>query len=366
MATNGNGAVSYTAELIATARAISTPGKGILAADESLGTIGKRFTPINVENTQENRRKYRTLLLDTPDLKKWISGVIMFEETLFDKRPEDGKTLAQLCVDNGMVPGIKVDKGCIKLAGTDGETVTQGIDNLGKRCAEYYAAGARFAKWRSVLHIKDSGAPTQLAIDANAYVLARYASICQENGLVPIVEPEVLMDGTHSIERSAEVTQKVLAATFKALADHHVILEGALLKPNMVRSGSKCPKQAGAADIARCTVRVLQNTVPPALPGINFLSGGMSEELATVALDCINKFGDKRKKPWQLSFSYGRALQQSVLSAWMGKDENIPAAQKELQIRAQANSEAQLGVYEGSGAQGAAAAQSLQVDNYVY
>ena len=356
---------NYTAELIATARAISTPGKGILAADESTGTIGKRFAPINVENNQENRRRYRQLLLETPDLKEWISGVIMYEETLFDKTSE-GKTLSQLCIDNGMAVGIKVDKGCIKLAGTDGETVTQGIDGLGERCARYYAAGARFAKWRSVLHIKDSGAPTQLAIDANAYVLARYASICQENGLVPIVEPEVLMDGTHSIERSAEVTQKVLAATFKALADHHVILEGCLLKPNMVRSGSKAAKPAGAADIARCTVRVLQNTVPPALPGINFLSGGMSEELATVALDCINKFGDKNKKPWQLSFSYGRALQQSVLSAWKGDDANIPAAQKELQIRAKANSEAQLGVYEGSGAQGAAAAQSLQVDNYVY
>ena len=356
---------NFTAELIATARAIAAPGKGILAADESTGTIGKRFAGINVENTRENRKAYRHLLFTTEGLNEYISGCITFEETLFEK-DDAGKGYAEILQEAGIIPGIKVDKGVRVLANTDGETVTQGMDDLGKRCAAYYAAGARFAKWRAVLHIKDSGAPTQLAIDANAYTLARYASICQENGLVPIVEPEVLMDGTHSIERSAEGTQKVLAACFKALADHHVILEGCLLKPNMVRSGSSCVQKAGPADIARCTVRVLQNTVPPALPGITFLSGGMAEEQATVALDCINKFGDKSKKPWSLTFSYGRALQQSVLAAWKGEVANIGAAQEQLMIRARANSEAQRGVYAGSGKEGAAASTSLQVDGYVY
>ena len=358
-------AQDYTAELIQTARAIGAPGKGILAADESTGTIGKRFAPINVENTQDNRRKYRQLLITTPGLSQYISGCIMFEESLFEK-DENGKDFTAILKENGIIPGIKIDKGVRFLAGTDGETVTQGIDGLADRCRKYYAQGARFSKWRSVLHIKDSGCPTKLAIDANAYVLARMASISQECGLVPIVEPEILMDGEHSIERSAEVTQKVLAATFKALSDHHVMLEGCLLKPNMVRSGSQAAKKAPPQDIARCTVRVLQNTVPPALPTISFLSGGMSEEEATVALDCINKFGDKSKKPWSLTFSYGRALQKSVLQAWKGSEANVEAAQKELMIRAKANSEAQLGVYSGSGAAGKAASQSLDVKNYVY
>ena len=357
--------VDYTAELIQTARAIGAPGKGILAADESTGTIGKRFAQINVENSHENRKAYRHLLFVTPNLEENISGVIMYEETLFEK-DDSGKSFPEILKEKGILTGIKIDKGCIQLSGTDGETVTQGMDGLGDRCRKYYAQGARFSKWRSVLHIKDSGAPTQLGIDANAYVLARMASISQECGLVPIVEPEVLMDGEHSIERSAEVTQRVLAATFKALSDHHVILEGCILKPNMVRSGSSAAKQADAADIARCTVRVLQNTVPPALPTISFLSGGMSEEQATCALDCINKYGDKSKKPWSLTFSYGRALQQSVLAAWQGKAENIEAAQKELIIRARANGEAQRGIYAGSGAQGKAAAASLTVKNYVY
>jgi len=383
-----------------------------------------------VQNTRENRQAYRHLLFTTAGLSEYISGCITYEETLFEK-DASGKSYAQILSDNGIIPGIKVDKGVVPLANTDGETVTQGIDGLGKRCAEYYAAGcvflaiasciiffmnsycfcmfpslsrlsypihfflfscsllsflfvficfvhllyvvgcvfffsARFAKWRAVLCIKDSGAPTQLSIDANAYTLARYASICQENGLVPIVEPEILMDGTHSIERSAEVTQRVLAATFKALADHHVILEGCLLKPNMVRSGTSCIQQATSADIARCTVRVLQNTVPPALPGVTFLSGGMSEEDATVALDCINKFGEKSKKPWSLTFSYGRALQKSVLAAWKGDSANIAAAQEQLMIRSKANSEAQRGIYAGSGKEGAAASASLHVANYSY
>jgi len=355
---------TFAAELIATANAIATPGKGILAADESTGTIGKRFEPIGVENSEENRRLYRELLFTTPGLNQYISGVICYEETLFHKTSA-GQPFTELLLSQGIVPGIKVDKGVVPIAGTDKETVTQGIDDLHKRCQRYYAAGARFAKWRGVINISDSGAPSDLAISLNVEALARYASICQANGLVPIVEPEVLMDGTHSIEKSAEVTEKVLAAQYKALSDHHVLLEGTLLKPNMVRSGESNPAPASPADIARATVRVLQHTVPVAVPGIMFLSGGMSEEEATVALDQLNKFPGK--KPWHLSFSYGRALQQSVLKAWQGKAENVEEAQKQLLIRAKANSEANLGVYGGdAAAAGGAGTEKLFVAGYSY
>lgn len=254
-------------------------------------------------------------------------------------------------------------QGVKALFGTDDETVTQGIDDLEKRCAQYYEAGARFAKWRGVIKISDSGAPSELSIQENVQRLARYAAICQANGLVPIVEPEVLMDGKHSIERAAEVTERVLAAQYKALSDHHVMLEGTLLKPNMVRPGTASGASFDAAAIGRATVRVLQHTLPVAVPGVTFLSGGMSEEEATLALNAMNAL--EAKKPWALSFSYGRALQQSVLAAWGGKAENIPTAQKALLMRAKANSEAQLGKYAG-GAGGAAADQSLHVANYSY
>lgn len=250
---------------------IATEGKGILAADESTGTIGKRFAPIDVENTEENRQAYRQLLFTAPNLSDHISGVIMYEETLYQKA-DDGTPFVELLAKQGIAVGIKVDKGVVPIPGTDGETVTQGIDDLNARCAEYYKQGARFAKWRSVLHIKDSGAPSELAIQQNAYVLARYAAICQANGLVPIVEPEVLMDGTHSLERSAIVTERVLAAVFKLLSDHHILLEGSLLKPNMVRPGASCEAPCSAEDIAAATVRVLQHTVPPAVGGINVSS----------------------------------------------------------------------------------------------
>jgi len=353
----------FVAELVATAAAISTPGKGILAADESTGTIGKRFAPIGVANVEDNRRKYREILFTTKGLGDYISGCILFEETLFHKA-EDGTPFVELLKRAGIVPGIKVDKGVVPLGGTDGETVTQGIDDLNKRCAAYYAQGARFAKWRGVIHIKDSGAPSELAIQENVQRLARYAAICQANGLVPIVEPEVLMDGTHSIERSAEVTQRVLAAQYKALADHHVLLEGTLLKPNMVRPGASFDGVVKMSEIGLATVRVLQHTVPVAVPGIMFLSGGMSEEDATVALNEMNKLDTK--KPWHLSFSYGRALQQSVLKAWQGKDENIAAAQEALLVRAKANSDANLGKYTGGGGGGGAASESLHVKGYVY
>lgn len=295
-------------------------------------------------------------------LGEYISGAIVFEETLGHKAA-DGTPFVDVLKKQNIIVGIKVDKGVVDIAGTDGETVTQGLDDLGKRCAKYYAQGARFAKWRGVIVIKDSGAPSDLAIHENVHALARYASICQANGLVPIVEPEVLMDGTHTIERAAEVTQKVLAAQYAALAQHHVLLEGTLLKPNMVRAGETSGKACSAADIARATVRVLQHTLPAAVPGVTFLSGGMSEEDATLSLDAINKY--EGKKPWALTFSYGRALQQSVLKAWSGKNENIGEAQKQLLIRAKANWEAAQGKYAG-GAGGVAAESSLHVKNYTY
>jgi len=283
------------------------PGKGILAADESTGTIGKRFEAIAVENTEENRRAYRDLLFSTCDLEKAISGVIMFDETLYQKTA-DGTPFVDVLKKKGILVGIKVDKGVAELLGTEGETVTQGHDDLLKRCQKYYASGARFAKWRGVLKISDSGCPSQMSVDANAWALARYASICQQAGLVPIVEPEVLMDGTHSVERAAVITEHVLAVTYKALHDQGVLLEGTLLKPNMVRCGESREGGCTHEEIARATVRVLQRTMPAAVPGVTFLSGGMSEEAATMALQAINAFD--AKKPWALTFSYGRALQQ--------------------------------------------------------
>jgi len=354
----------FAEELIATARAIASPGKGILAADESTGTIGKRFASINVENNEENRRRFRELLFTTQGLGEFISGVILYEETLYQSAA-DGTPFVELLRSQNIIPGIKVDQGVQPLYGTNNETVTQGITDLGKRCTKYYQAGARFAKWRAVLNINDlhGATPSQLSIDENARTLARYASICQHHGLVPIVEPEVLMDGPHSLELAAVVTERVMAAVYKALSDHHVLLEGTLLKPNMVRSGTEAPVQSTAAEIALATVRVLQHTVPVAVPGVCFLSGGMSEEEATVALNEINRL--QAIKPWSLTFSYGRALQQSCLKVWQGRPENVPAAQQELFIRARANSEAQRGVYQG-GSQSAASSEGLHVKNYTY
>lgn len=354
----------FAAELIETAKAIASPGKGILAADESTGTIGKRFDSIHVENTEDMRRKYRQLLFKTEGIEKYISGVILFEETLYQKT-DDGTAFVDVLKSKGIIPGIKVDKGIKPLAGTNGECVTQGMDDLDARCAKYYAQGARFAKWRAVLHIKDTigATPSNIAIIENANTLARYASICQQNGLVPIVEPEVLMDGDFSIEVAAAMTERVIAACYKALSDHHVMLEGTLLKPNMVRSGSDASVQANPSEIALATVRVLQHTVPCAVPGITFLSGGMSEEEASLALNAINLAPGP--KPWSLTFSYGRALQQSCLKAWKGDDANVSAAQQVLLQRAEANSLANLGKYTG-GAGGDAANTSTFVKGYVY
>jgi len=350
-------------ELNDIAKTIVAPGHGILAADESTGTIGKRFSSIGVENTEENRRRYRQLLFTSgEELGKNISGVILYHETLYQKT-DDGTPFIEILRKHGIVPGIKVDKGVVPLMGTEDETTTQGLDDLAQRCAQYKKDGCQFAKWRSVLKITQN-TPSPLAILENANVLARYASICQLNGIVPIVEPEVLPDGDHDLERAQKVTEKVLAAVYKALSDHNVYLEGTLLKPNMVTPGQSCKRKYTANDIAKATVTALQRTVPAAVPGVTFLSGGQSEEEASVNLDAINKF--QGKKPWALTFSYGRALQASVLKAWAGKVENVKTGQSELIKRAQANGLAAVGKYESGTAGGAAAGQSLFVSKHTY
>ncbi|CAM6100014.1 unnamed protein product [Calypogeia fissa] len=351
----------YADELVKTAKYIATAGKGILAADESTGTIGKRLAGIKVENVEANRQALRQLLFTAPDTAQYLSGVILFEETLYQKA-DDGTPFVKLLEAEGVVPGIKVDKGVVDLAGTDKETTTQGLDGLGDRCKKYYEAGARFAKWRAVLKIGVTE-PSELSIQQNAQGLARYAIICQENGLVPIVEPEILVDGKHDIKRCAYVTEMVLAACYKALNEQHVLLEGTLLKPNMVTPGSESPK-VSPEEVAKYTVQALQRTVPPAVPGIVFLSGGQSEEEATLNLNAINALDTV--KPWTLSFSFGRALQASVLKTWLGKKENIGAAQKALYKRAKANSEATLGKYKGDAAGGVGTEESLHVAGYKY
>lgn len=352
--------LKYKDELIANARAICAPGKGILAADESTNTIGSRFKNISLENTETNRRAYRELLFTTPELENHISGVILFEETLYQSTA-DGKPFVKLLQERGIIPGIKVDRGTVVLPGTNGETATQGLDDLGKRCAKYYADGARFAKWRAVLKI-GSAQPSEMAILENAHGLARYAQICQENGLVPIVEPEVLVDGTHTIDECARASERVFAGVVKALQDFNVLLEGALLKPNMVTSGSECATKAPCSEIAWKTVRTLLRTIPGAIPGIMFLSGGQSESEATVNLNEMNRLEVRR--PWNVSFSYGRALQHSCIKAWEGKEANVVAAQKVLLDKARANSQATLGKFEGSS--DVTAGESLHVKNYVY
>ncbi|KAA0197590.1 Fructose-bisphosphate aldolase, partial [Fasciolopsis buskii] len=325
-------------------------------------TIGNRFKKIGVENEEENRRRYRQLLFTSgKELANHISGVIFFHETFYHKA-DDGVRLVDHLINNGIIPGIKVDKGVVPLAGSVNECTTQGLDGLAERCAQYYKDGARFAKWRCVLKISRT-TPSYQAMMENANVLARYASICQQNGLVPIVEPEVLPDGDHDLAEAQKATEQVLAFTYKALMDHHVYLEGTLLKPNMVTPGQACTKRASPEDIALATVTALQRTVPAAVPGITFLSGGQSEEEAAVNLCAINRLHGK--KPWKLTFSYGRALQASVLAAWQGKSENVAKAQGELLKRAKACGEASLGRYQG-GVKGAAGDQSLFVASHVY
>ncbi len=329
-------------DLAAIAQAIAAPGKGILAADESTGTIGKRFESINVENTEENRRAYRDLLFLTRGLGDHISGVILYDETLRQKSAE-GTTFVNLLSANGILPGIKVDTGAKDLAQCPGEMVTEGLDNLPKRCADYVKLGAKFAKWRAVINI-GRDIPSSTCIAANVHALARYAAICQDAGLVPIVEPEVLMDGDHSIERCEEVTEWTLNALYEALYLNRVVLEHSVLKPSMVISGKQCAKQASVDDVAARTVRVLKRTVPAAVAGIVFLSGGQSDEIATRHLNSMNQ-QFKGKLPWPLSFSYGRALQQPALKAWKGAAANVVAAQTALAHRARMNGLASLGRY---------------------
>lgn len=332
----------YAEELKATAKAIAAPGKGILAADESTRTIGKRLSSIGVENTPENRQKYRSLLFECEGLGDYISGAILFEETLMQDTT-GGKTMVECLKDLGIIPGIKVDKGLSPLGnGESFETWCTGLDGLAERAAMYYEKGARFAKWRAVLQISDT-TPSPMSIHENTYGLARYARICQDAGLAPIIEPEILMDGDHSIEKTAEVQEKVLASVYKFCDLNGLLLEGTLLKPNMVVPGSDFKGTTSPDEIAAYTVRTMERTVPCAVPGILFLSGGMSEEEATCNLNALN--AKPRQGPWSLSFSYGRALQQSCLKTWLGKDENVASAQQALLARARANSQASLGKY---------------------
>jgi fructose-bisphosphate aldolase class I len=325
---------------IHTAAALVAPGKGILAADESTPTMARRLAAIGVESTEPTRRSYREILFTTEGLSEHISGVILFDETL-RQRAADGRPFAEVLTGAGIIPGIKVDAGTKPLAGFRGEVVTAGLDGLRERFEEYVALGARFAKWRAVIRIGD-GRPTPTCVEANAHALARYAALAQEAGLTPIVEPEVLMEGEHTLERCAEVTTTVLHAVYDQLQRHRVLLEGTLLKPNMVVPGDACPDQADDLTIARTTVDVLRRTAPAAVSGIVFLSGGMSDEQATARLDAINRLAPQ---PWQLSFSFGRALQAPVLGAWAGDDANRSAAQAALIHRAALNGAARYGSY---------------------
>lgn len=328
-------------ELETTARELVAPGKGILAADESTGTIRKRLDSIGVESTEDSRRAYREMLFTTEGASAYISGVILFDETI-RQDASDGTPLREILRQQGIIPGIKVDKGAKPLAGCEGETITEGLDGLRDRLAEYHGLGARFTKWRAVIRIGE-GIPSETCLETNAHALARYAALSQEAGLVPIVEPEVLMDGTHPIARSLAVTSQTLHEVFDALHHQRVHLPGILLKPNMVLSGYSCPEQAPVDEVARQTVGCFRNHVPASVPGIVFLSGGQSDELATAHLNAMNRlFPDL---PWQLSFSYGRALQAPSLKAWGGDAARVPAAQRAYLHRARCNGAARSGSY---------------------
>jgi fructose-bisphosphate aldolase class I len=327
-------------ELARIARAMVARGKGILAADESTGTITKRFATIKLESTEEHRRAYREMLLTAPAAAESISGVIFYDETLRQKT-RDGVPFPEYLTRLGILPGIKVDTGAKPLAGYPNETITEGLDGLRERLIEYHKLGARFAKWRAVIDIGD-GIPTQFAIDANAHALARYAALCQEQEIVPIVEPEVLMDGAHAIERCEAVTDVVLESVFDQLFAQRIELEGMVLKPNMVISGKQAPRRASPEEVAEATVRCLKRHVPAAVPGIAFLSGGQSPTEATLHLSLMNGLGPL---PWQLTFSYGRALQDTALKAWGGTSTNVGAAQQEFSKRAKLNGLATTGRY---------------------
>ncbi len=329
--------------LKATAKSMVANNKGILAADESTPTITKRFDSINTDSTESSRRRYREMLFTAEGVNEYIGGVILFDET-FRQSTSDGVPFPDYLSSLGIEPGIKVDTGAKALAGFDGETVTEGLDGLRDRLAEYSALGAKFAKWRAVINVSDS-LPSSFCLKANAHALARYSALCQEHNIVPIVEPEVLMDGDHSIERCEEVTGEALDIVFQELQEHGVELEGIILKPNMVISGSKADNRASPSEVAEATIRCLKKHVPSSVPGIAFLSGGQTSEEATDHLSLMNKFGDL---PWELSFSYGRALQASPLNIWSGNEENYAAAQKALLKRAHLNSLAHQGEYNSN------------------
>ncbi len=332
--------MSALEELQATARAMVAPGRGILAADESNATMTKRLEAVGVDSTEESRLHFRELLVSTPGAEEHISGVILYDETI-RQQSADGRPFCELLSDRGMVPGIKVDTGAKPLAGAEGEKVTEGLDGLRERLEEYYEMGARFAKWRAVIAIEE-GLPSAYCVDVNAHALARYAALCQEAGIVPIVEPEVLMDGTHSIDRAEDVTLATLRSVFTALLDQRVALEGMILKPNMVLSGTDCSQQAGVDEVAARTLALFRQVVPAAVPGIAFLSGGQSDEQASAHLSAMNALGGV---PWELSFSYGRALQATPLEAWGGDEANESDAQKAFAHRARCNGEARYGRY---------------------
>jgi fructose-bisphosphate aldolase class I len=378
------GLEAFRDELAATAAALAAPGTGLLAADESTGTIGKRFDAIGLENSEANRRAYRTLLATTPGLAEHISGVILYEETLFqdsdpavaavaasavaaDAAPEatsgDPQPIVALFQEKGIVPGIKVDQGVESLAGgLEGESWCTGLKGLAERSARYYARGARFAKWRAVLRISGAGCPSELAVRENAWGLARYARTVQEQGLVPIVEPEILMDGDHDIATTASVQEWVLRTVYEALAMHGVFLEGSLLKPSMTTAGADCPSRPSAEEVGEFTARTLSRTVPAAVPSILFLSGGLSEEDASLCLNAINEAAAQGYAPWHLGFSFGRALQHSCLKHWGGSD--VAAGQAALMARARANGAASRGAYVAGSEP--SDDESLFVSNYSY
>jgi len=326
------------------ANALVADGKGILAADETIGTLTKRFERLKIGSTPESRRDYRELLFTTPGSAEFISGVIMYDETI---RQQDsrGRPLADILAKQGITPGIKVDAGAKPLAGSEGESITEGLDGLRDRLREYHTIGARFAKWRAVIRITDR-LPSSMCVRANANALGRYASLCQEQDIVPIVEPEVLMDGSHTIERCNEVTGRVLHAVFNALYEHEVSLEGILLKPNMVLSGSLCPVQASVMEVAEATLRCLRRHVPATVPGVVFLSGGQSDVAATKHLNAISQIPES--KPWKISFSYGRALQDKALATWLGNAKRYRPAQQAYFQRAKCNAAAVLGKYNAT------------------
>jgi fructose-bisphosphate aldolase, class I len=330
-----------TQDLESIATTLVADGKGILAADESVATLTRRFNTSGIQSTEQSRRAYREMLFTTSGAAEFISGAILYDETIRQKS-SDGTPLAQVLSRQGIVPGIKVDTGAEPLAGFPEETVTEGLDGLRDRLAEYHGMGARFAKWRAVIRITPT-LPSQAGVSANAHALARYAALCQEQQLVPIVEPEVLMNGAHSIDRCDEVTGRVLHAVFDALFEQGVTLESMLLKPNMVIAGMECPRPASVQDVATATLRCLRRYVPAVVPGIVFLSGGQTDRMATAHLNAINRLPGP--KPWKISFSYGRALQDAAMRAWHGRDENLTAGQRAFYYRARCNSAASLGNY---------------------